>query len=81
VNTMPPKTLDAYRDHGSPRASLEANVDEAEETLDALDRAGISLDKVTTDLVSKGVQLFADSFGGLLGAIEAKRKQVRQAAG
>jgi transaldolase/glucose-6-phosphate isomerase len=73
VNTVPPATLDAFRDHGKVRASLEENIDEARQTMAALDRSGISIDMVTTKLVEEGVQLFADAFDKLLGAVARKR--------
>jgi transaldolase / glucose-6-phosphate isomerase len=73
VNTMPPATMDAFRDHGKARASLEENVDEAEERMAALQRAGISIDAVTDQLVEEGVRLFANAFDELLGAVSRKR--------
>ncbi|MGD0024379.1 MAG: bifunctional transaldolase/phosoglucose isomerase [Xanthobacteraceae bacterium] len=76
VNTMPAKTMDAFRDHGTVRDSLAAGVDEAAETLAALDRAGVSLEAVTAELVADGVKLFADSFDKLNGALAAKRRRI-----
>ncbi|MGH9809167.1 MAG: transaldolase, partial [Terriglobia bacterium] len=73
VNTMPPATMDAFRDHGKVRASLEENIDEARQTMAALDRSGISIDTVTAKLVEEGVQLFAEAFDKLLGAVARKR--------
>ena len=73
VNTVPPETLDAYRDHGKTRASLEENVDAAEAQLKTLDRLGIDIDSVTTKLTEEGVQLFAEAFDDLLAAVENKR--------
>ena len=73
VNTVPPATLDAFRDHGKVRASLEENVDQAKQTMEDLDRSGISIDAVTAKLVDEGVQLFADAFDKLLGAVAQKR--------
>jgi transaldolase / glucose-6-phosphate isomerase len=73
VNTIPPATMDAFRDHGKVRASLEENIDEAMQTMAALDRSGISIDAVTAKLVEEGVQLFADAFDKLLGAVAKKR--------
>ena len=75
VNTMPAKTMDAFRDHGMVRDLLTADQDGAAQTLVALDRAGISLDRITTDLVVDGVKLFADSFDKLNSAIAAKRSR------
>src|SRR5437588_5144435 len=73
INTMPPATLDAFRDHGSPRDSLEENVDEARRVLEELEKSGISLDAITADLVKDGVKLFADSADKLYGAVANKR--------
>jgi transaldolase/glucose-6-phosphate isomerase len=73
VNTVPPTTLDAFRDHGKVRPSLEEHIDEASQTMVALDRSGISIDAVTAKLVEEGVQLFADAFDKLLGAVARKR--------
>jgi transaldolase/glucose-6-phosphate isomerase len=70
VNTMPPATVDAFRDHGRLRNSLEEDVKSAERHLSELEKLDISLDKVTADLVSKGVELFASAFGSLLGTIQ-----------
>ncbi|GAB1715222.1 MAG: transaldolase / glucose-6-phosphate isomerase [Nitrobacter sp.] len=76
VNTVPPATLDAFRDHGRPRDSLEDNLDEARQTLAALANAGISLDAVTRNLVKEGVQLFDDAADKLLGAVARKRAKI-----
>ncbi len=73
VNTVPPATLDAFRDHGKVRASLEDNIDEARQTMAALDRSGISIDGVTAKLIEEGVSLFAEAFDKLLGAVARKR--------
>lgn len=76
VNTVPPATLDAFRDHGKVRASLEENVEEAARILERLAKAGISLDEITTRLVDEGVTLFKDAADQLLGAVAAKRATV-----
>ncbi|MBR1218312.1 bifunctional transaldolase/phosoglucose isomerase [Bradyrhizobium sp. U87765 SZCCT0131] len=73
VNTVPPATLDAFRDHGKLRDSLEENVPEAERVLAELARAGISLEAITDRLVEEGVTLFAEAFDKLLGAVAHKR--------
>src|SRR5712675_1989883 len=57
VNTVPPATLDAFRDHGTPRDSLEENIGDAKHILAELEKSGISLDAITADLVKDGVQL------------------------
>jgi transaldolase/glucose-6-phosphate isomerase len=69
VNTVPPTTLDAARDHGVIRPSLEEDVDGARRTLVALEAAGISLDTLTADLLTDAVRLFAEPFQKLLGVV------------
>jgi len=78
VNTMPPQTLEAFRDHGIPKSSLEADLDAAQDTMDTLAAAGISMKKVTDDLVTQAVKLFAEPFDKLLNAVDAKCKFVSQ---
>ena len=75
VNTMPEKTLDAFRDHGRVRPSLTADVDDAAHALAALERAEISLAGITAELLADGVKLFSDAFDRLNGAIAAKRRR------
>src|ERR1700720_2798916 len=76
VNTVPPATLDAFRDHGKPRDSLEENVEDARHVLADLEKSGISLDAITTELVKDGVKLFADAADKLYGAVAHKRAAV-----
>jgi transaldolase / glucose-6-phosphate isomerase len=68
VDTIPPATFDAFRDHGRLRPSLTENVDEAAKTMASLEKAGISMKEVTEKLVVDGVKLFADAFKQLLEA-------------
>jgi transaldolase/glucose-6-phosphate isomerase len=79
VNTIPPATFDAFRDHGAPKASLEADVDAAHDTMDTLEKVGISMKQVTDDLVTQAVKLFAEPFDKLLNTVDAKCKYVSQA--
>jgi len=79
VNTVPPETLSAFRDHGRPRASLEEAVTEAMETLDDLEKAGISLKKVTDDLLADGVKKFVEPFAKLLKAVERRCREANKA--
>jgi transaldolase len=72
VNTIPPATYDAFRDQGEPRASLEEDVNGARQVMANLAAAGISMHDVTADLVTAGVQQFADAFTKLLVAVEPK---------
>ena len=73
VNTMPPATMDAFRDHGRVRASLEENVDQAQAVMERLAQAGIDIEAVARQLVEEGVQLFVDAADALLGAVAGKR--------
>ena len=68
VDTIPPATFDAFRDHGRLQPSLTENVAEADKTMAALEKAGISMKEVTEKLVVDGVKLFADAFKQLLEA-------------
>jgi transaldolase len=68
VDTIPPATFDAFRDHGKLRNSLTENVDAAAKTMSDLEKAGISMKEVTEKLVIDGVKLFADAFNKLLEA-------------
>ena len=76
VNTVPPATLDAFRDHGTPRDSLEENIEDASRTLAELEKSGISLDAITAELVKDGVRQFADAADKLYGAVAHKRAVV-----
>jgi transaldolase / glucose-6-phosphate isomerase len=73
VNTVPQETLEAFRDHGTPQLTIEQDVGEADEVLSTLQRSGISLDAITTELVDEGVQLFADAADKLYGTLADKR--------
>jgi len=68
VDTIPPATFDAFRDHGKLRKSLTENVDAARNTMNNLAKAGISMKEVTDKLLVDGVKLFADAFKQLLDA-------------
>jgi len=76
VNTAPPETIEAFRDHGEVRETVTRGWEEADETLAALARLGIDLDAVTEELQREGVEKFADSFDGLLAAIEGERRRI-----
>ncbi len=76
VNTIPPATMDAFRDHGRPRASLEDNVAGAEAVMADLAKAGIAIDEITDRLVTDGVRLFADAADQLYAAVQKKRRAV-----
>ncbi|MEO8558968.1 MAG: bifunctional transaldolase/phosoglucose isomerase, partial [Rhodospirillales bacterium] len=75
VNTMPPSTMDAFRDHGeiAPDA-IEHDLTGARATVQTLQEQGISLREVTEGLVKDGVQKFADAFDKLFGAVARQRR-------
>jgi len=73
VNTLPPQTYDAFRDHGRVRPTLEENLPEAERTIQELAAVGIDLPKNMLQLQDDGVKLFADSFGSLTASITSKQ--------
>jgi len=75
VNTMPPATIDAFRDHGRLRNALAEDVAGAAKTMADLERAGISMKQVTDKLTDDGVKLFADAFDKLLAAVEKSTQQ------
>jgi transaldolase/glucose-6-phosphate isomerase len=76
VNTMPPATMDAFREHGHVRDSLNENLDEARHVLAEAERLGLDLAGVTKRLVEDGVRLFADAADGLLLAVAQKRAKL-----
>jgi transaldolase / glucose-6-phosphate isomerase len=75
VNTMPPATVDAFRDHGLLRNALVEDVPGAQKTMDDLTRAGIVMKQVTDKLTDDGVKLFADAFDKLLAAVAKSTEQ------
>lgn len=73
VNTMPPKTMDAFRERGTATETLTKDVDEARQVLAEAERLGLDLDDVTDTLVDEGVASFSKSFDDLLEAIGKKQ--------
>ena len=73
VNTIPPATMDAFRDHGRVRESLIEGVDAARQVLADAEAAGLDLAGVTEKLVADGVELFAKAADDLLGSVAKKR--------
>jgi transaldolase len=72
VNTMPPQTLAAFRDHGRPRESLLGNLSAARAELAALEAAGIDLNAVTDGLLTEGLRLFSEAFERLEAGLATK---------
>jgi transaldolase len=80
VNTMPPKTLEDFRDHGIVARTIDADMDAARADLSALVKAGIDMDDVTDTLLREGIASFEKSFAALSDGIRAKVGQLRQRA-
>ena len=74
VNTMPPATIDAWRDHGKPGANLEKDMDKAPALFNQLKATGIDFKKITDKLTADGVRSFSQSFVDLMRAIEQRRE-------
>jgi transaldolase / glucose-6-phosphate isomerase len=72
VNTIPPSTYDAFRDHGRARASLEEDIEAAADTIETLEQAGISMKQVTDKLLQDGLKLFSEAFDKLLNAVDRR---------
>ena len=80
VNTMPPATLDAFRDHGTVKRTIDQGLDAAKHALGALAGIGIEIDQVTDELEAEGVQKFATSFEELLETIDSRRTELLTAS-
>lgn len=80
VNTLPPATLEAFRDHGEVRASVTEQVADAERVLAALESHGVSLQAVTDTLLLEGLASFEQSFVTLLSGLNRKRTALATAA-
>ena len=72
VNTMPPATIDAFRDHGAVSRTVTQKVPAAEGVLREIETAGISMKAVTDLLLEEGIASFQKSFDELIGGLEAK---------
>ena len=81
VNTVPPATLEAFREHGVAEVTITRDLDQAQDALKQLEAAGISMDVVTQELEEEGVQAFADAFAQLLKTIEERRMSAASSLG
>ena len=75
VNTIPPATMDAFRDHGVLRRTLDTDLSAADKTMSDLEKAGISMKQVTGKLLDDAIKLFDDSFTQLHQVVDQKRAQ------
>ncbi len=73
INTMPPQTLDAFRDHGEAKLTLSEGLKQARQELNEIESLGISMDSVTRELEEEGVKSFSDAFAAMLKAIDDRR--------
>lgn len=76
VNTMPPATIDAFRDHGEVRRTVDADLDRARDEIAAVERAGVSIDAVTDTLLTEGLASFQKSFDSLIAGLAKKSRQL-----
>jgi len=81
VDTVPPATLAAFREHGEVRRSLDQHLDASRRRLQQLEALGISLDQVTEALEVEGVDLFAKSFETLLKALKEQSRAIKAGTG
>src|SRR5262249_7622956 len=76
VDTLPPATIVAFRDHGRARITIEDNIDEERAMLARLEEVGISLEQVTGHVLADAVRLFVEPFEKLLSTIEARAAEI-----
>ena len=81
INTLPPETLRAYRDHGRPASRLAHGLAEASQVLKDLPGLGIDLDRVTQTLEEEGIETFVRPYDSLLVGLARKREAFLQEAG
>lgn len=81
VNTLPPSTLDAYRDHGKAELTLEQGLSDSRAQLEAMEAMGVSLAEITEELEISGVQSFAESFRSLLQTVAERADSMRREIG
>ncbi|HST23386.1 MAG TPA: transaldolase, partial [Blastocatellia bacterium] len=77
VDTLPPATLAAFRDHGVARVAIEDDLDEERARLRRLEEVGISLDEVTAQVLADGVRLFVEPFDKLIATIQSRRDETQ----
>jgi transaldolase len=79
VDTLPPETLEAYRDHGDPKIRIADDLNDARRVFEGLADVGIDTKQIFRELEEEGVRKFSDSYDALLKALEEKEKAVRVA--
>ena len=81
VNTVPPATLDAFKDHGVASMTLVRGLDESKQVIEQVESLGISMDAVTQELEDEGVKAFEDAFAQLIKTIDERRKNAASSLG
>lgn len=81
INTVPPETLNSFREHGKPALTIESDLQAARLVFDHLAELGIVMEQVTDALEQEGVKAFADAFNALLDTIEQRRLAAVQSLG
>ena len=76
INTLPQKTLDAYRDHGNPACRLEEDLNKASEIFHKLRELDIDIDEQTRELEDEGIRKFIEPYDSLMETLEEKRNQI-----
>src|SRR3954469_14984187 len=76
VNTMPPATIEAFRDHGVVARTVDKNLMQAQKDLNAIEAAGVSMKEVTDKLLADGVASFQKSFETLISGLEKKTRSL-----
>ncbi len=79
VNTMPMETIEAFLDHGEVQRTLDNDLHVAHDAIKAVEANGVSMERVTAELLEEGVQAFAKSFDDLIATIEGKRQALATA--
>ena len=79
VDTMPIETINAFLDHGRVERTLDRDVDGAKQALREVEALGISIERVTSELIEEGVASFSKSFDELIASIESKRRELAPA--
>ncbi|MCX5894343.1 MAG: transaldolase [Proteobacteria bacterium] len=77
INTLPPETISAFRDHGVAKPTIEDGIEDAPELLKKIEEPGISLEKIYQELQDEGVKAFETSYLDLLKSIEEKAQALR----
>ncbi len=79
VNTMPTETIEAFLDHGDVRRTLDRDLHGAHDAIRAVEGSGVSMERVTAELLDEGVKAFAKSFDDLIATIDGKREALATA--